>query len=384
MRILQVTPTYPPAWSYGGITREVYEITRELSKRGHDVEVWTSDALNLHSRVKDVDVKLRTKVRYFKNLSFTLTRALNIHITPGMVISGRELRNFDIVHFHGARIFQTFAIYPQAKKFSVPYVLQAHGSLPRIMAKQGVKWVYDLLFGYKLLRDASKVIALNRIEVQQYMDMGVPEEKIEVIPNGIDLSEYVDMPPKGSFKKKFSIENNEKIILYLGRIHESKGLDLLAEAFSIASKEIENATLVVMGPDDGYATTFSKLISNLGIEDKVLLTGFVERRDKLAALVDSHVLVTPRFYGFPVTFLEACLAGCPIVTTSNALDWVHNNVGYVVKNSPIALAKAISNILEDDRKKEKFVSNCISTLKNFDISAITTRLEEMYKSIVNQ
>jgi glycogen synthase len=52
MRILQVTPTYPPAWSYGGITKIVYDISKELSKRGHYVEVWTSDALDRYRRVK--------------------------------------------------------------------------------------------------------------------------------------------------------------------------------------------------------------------------------------------------------------------------------------------------------------------------------------------
>jgi glycogen synthase len=52
MRILQVTPKYPPAWSYGGITKIVYDISKELSKRGHYVEVWTSDTLDRYRRVK--------------------------------------------------------------------------------------------------------------------------------------------------------------------------------------------------------------------------------------------------------------------------------------------------------------------------------------------
>jgi glycosyltransferase involved in cell wall biosynthesis len=95
--------------------------------------------------------------------------------------------------------------------------LQVHGSLPRIGAKQQLKWIYDVLFGYRLLRDASKVIALTRVEAEQYRRMGVPEEKIAIIPNGIDLSEYAELPPKGVFKKKFNIPEDRKIILYLGQ-----------------------------------------------------------------------------------------------------------------------------------------------------------------------
>jgi len=233
----------------------------------------------------------------------------------------------DVVHMHDYPSSLNIYAARYARKYDVPYVVQAHGSLPRIMAKQRLKWIYDVFFGYRLLRDASRVIALSQMEACQYRGMGVPDEKIAVIPNGIDLSEYSDLPPKGSFKKKFSIDDDEKIVLYLGRIHKRKGLDLLAEAFSIVSKEMEDARLVLVGPDDSYAATFSRLISDIGIEEKVLLTSFVEKKDKLAALVDSDVFVTPRFYGFPVTFLEACLAGCPIVTTSDKLDWIHKNVG---------------------------------------------------------
>ena len=61
-------------------------------------------------------------------------------------------------------------------------------------------------------------------------------------------------------------------------------------------------------------------MSALGVGGKVLLTGFVDKEDKLSALIDSDVFVASHFYGFPVTFLEACVAGCPIVITSDELD----------------------------------------------------------------
>ncbi|WNZ29537.1 MAG: glycosyltransferase [Candidatus Bathyarchaeota archaeon] len=384
IKILEVTPTFPPAWSYGGITNAVFELTKELSTRGHDIEVWTSDAFDLYSRVKNLDtctVKKVAKVRYFKNLSFTLTRSLNIHVTPGILMAAKnELQNFDVVHFHGARIFQNAAVYPYVKKHGIPYLLQAHGTLLKIIAKQRLKWGYDVLFGYNMLKNASKVIALNRFEADQYVGMGVPEEKIAILPNGIDLSEYGNLPPKGSFKNKFGVADDEKIVLYVGRLHASKGLDLLAHAFKLVLETVNQVRLVVVGPDDGgYAATFSNLISELGIEEKVLLAGFVKKRDKLAAFVDSDVFVTPRFSGFPITFLESCLAGCPIVTASNELDWIHNNVGYVTEYSSGALAKAIATILIVDQINIKFQKNTKKTIKKFDISTVTQQLESVYK-----
>ena len=172
MKILQVTPTYPPAWSYGGITKIVYEITMELCKRRYEVDVWTSDALDLTSRVISIDpstVQSGGKLHYFKNLSFTLIRLINIHITPGIFfLANKELINFNVVHLHGARTFQNIALYPFLKKYNVPYIFQAHGSLPRNLAKQKLKWIFDIIIGYRLLMGAANVIALSQAEVTQY------------------------------------------------------------------------------------------------------------------------------------------------------------------------------------------------------------------------
>ena len=381
MRILQVIPVFSAP--FGGPVAVVRSISKELAKR-HEVTVYTTSALDQRSDFENRPFEDRLdgyRVAYFPRIF----KFSGFSVSPTMERALREtLSEYDVIHLHSWRHFQDLTVYYYAKRYGVPYLLQAHGSLPRIMAKQRLKWIYDTLFGYRLLRDASKVIALSQMEAEQYGEMGVPEEKVEIISNGINLSEYGDLPPKGSFKKKFGIDEDEKIVLYLGRIHESKGLNLLAVSFSIIVKKLENVRLVVVGPDDGHAATFSRLISDLGIAEKVLFTGFVEKRDKLAALVDGDVFVTPCFYGFPVTFLEACLAGCPIVTTSNELDWIHDNVGYVVNNSPVALAKAISKILQDERTHERFRNNCKSAIKNFDISTVTARLEDTYKSVTRR
>jgi len=381
MRILQVIPVFSAG--FGGPVSVVRSISKELAKR-HEVVVYTTTALDSRRDVESSSFEVESdgyQVVYFPRI-FT---SVGFNISPAMAKGLDEtLSEYDIVHLHSWRHFQDMIVHHYAKKYGVPYVLQAHGSLPRIVAKQKLKWMYDVLFGCRLLRDSSKVIALSQREVQQYKAAGVSEKRISVIPNGIDLSEYANLPPKGSFRKKFDIDDEQRIVLYLGRIYKSKGLDLLAEAFSIISKTIDKVTLVVVGPDDGYSSTFSRLISNLCIKEKVLLAGFVEGRDKLAALVDSEVFVTPCFHGFPVTFLEALLTDCPIVTTSDELDWVHNNVGYVVEVSPVGLARGISTILQDISIHARFRENCRETIKNFGISTVVHSLEDTYKSVVRK
>jgi glycosyltransferase involved in cell wall biosynthesis len=77
---------------------------------------------------------------------------------------------------------------------------------------------------------------------------------------------------------------------------------------------------VIVNPDDGYVALLHRLASRLGIKGKNSIIGIVSERDKLTSLVDGDVFGTPCFYGFPLTFLEAYVAGYPIVTTSDKLN----------------------------------------------------------------
>ena len=384
MKILHVVNSFKHAWSAGGAARIAYDESLALTRRGHEMTVFTTDkgldeSCNFQ---KNQPVKVDgIEAYYFRNLSNSLAKKgfAIPYYAPSII--ARKIKEFDIIHIHELRRIMNHSVYHCASKYQIPYVLQAHGAVfpSKGFVKQNVGRIFDGLFTYKLLRHSSKVIALNRLETEQYKRMGVSEEKIVIIPNGIDMSEYDSLPPKDSFKKKFGIKNDEKIVLYVGRIHERKGLGLLAHAFKIVSKNVKNVRLVVVGPDDGYGVTFSMLTSELGLDEKVLFTGFVENRDKMAALVDSDVFVTPLFWGFPLTFLEACVAGCPIVTASNELDWINNNVGYVTEYSSDALAKGVTNLLQDEQTHRRFQNNCRHIIQKFNLSTVTRQLEKVYK-----
>jgi len=324
MKILQVVPYFPPAYAFGGPVKVAFQVSKELAKRGHEVVVYTSDAKDLDSRliVEPVRIIDGIEVHYMSNLSIMPVKKSKLFITPELISKTKEeIKNFDVVHLHEYRTFQNLIIHHYAKKYGVPYVLQARGSLPRIMAKKRLKWAYDVLFGYRLLRDASKVIALSQTEAGQYRGMGVPEEKIAIVPNGIDLSEYVDLPPEGSFKKKFGIPEEKTIILYLGRIHRIKGIDFLVKAYAHVIKDMtrNDAVLVIAGPDDGYLTQVKSLSSRLnisGLQDKIIYTGPLYGKPKLGAYVDSDVLVLPsRYETFPNVVLESYACSKPVIAS---------------------------------------------------------------------
>ena len=234
MKILQVISSFPPAYAYGGALQVAYSISKELLKRNNEVTVYTTDVYDSKSRFKFDDNPIRMDgidVRYFKNLSNGLAKK-NFPIALSMALSmNKNIKNFDIIHLHEYRSFQALLVHHYAKKYKIPYILQAHGSLPSILEKQHLKNLFNSIWGKKLVQDASKIIALNQMEAEQYLNMGITKKKVAVIPNGINLTDNQNFSLKGKFREKYSIDENKKIILFLGRIHKIKGIDLLIEAF---------------------------------------------------------------------------------------------------------------------------------------------------------
>ena len=103
--------------------------------------------------------------------------------------------------------------------------------------------------------------------------------------------------------------------------------------------------------------------------------------DKLAAYVDTDVFVTPSFYGFPITFMEACATGTPIVTTErwDHLDWLDGRIGYVTRYDDKELANAIAAILGDSALAERFGANGRDIVRTrFNWASIAGQLEEIY------
>jgi len=225
------------------------------------------------------------------------------------------------------------------------------------------------------------------MEAEQYRGMGVPEEKIAVIPNGIDLSEYADLPPKGCFKKKFIIDEDEKIVLYLGRIHRIKGIDILVKAFANIVEKLDDVKLVVVGPDDGYLGELEALTKALEIENNVLIAGPLYGGDKLEAYVDADVYVLPsRYEIWGMTVLEACACGKPVVASrlGGLMDLVVDGVtGYLFEPRDVEqLTKHILSLLNDHNRAGGMGLRGKHFVKeNFEIEKVVNRLEQLYLKI---
>jgi len=384
MKILQVIPYFVPAWSYGGPVPAVYNLSKELVKKGHEVTVYTTDALEAKNRIREAEEIIDgIDVRRFKNLSDTIAYNHNIFLSPGIIPEVKKrLKSFDIIHLHEYRTIQNIIVHRYAMKYGIPYVLQAHGSVPRVMAKKRLKQLYDNLWGYKLLRDALRVIALTETEAEQYKSMGVTEDKIEIIPSAIDLSEFENLPERGEFRRKYGLNCDQKVILYLARIHKIKGPGLLVKAFAGLAKELDTAMLVIVGPDDGYLPSLKELIKEQDIEEKVLFTGPLYGKKKLEAYVDADVYVLPSVYEtFPLAVLEAFACGTPVIVTDRCgiADMVNCQAGVVVSYDKDQLSNAMLRILSDDEKRREFAEKGkLLVREKFNWQKIAEQAEHIY------
>ena len=395
MKILQIIPYFFVHWTggrEGSPVETVYGLSKALAKRGHEVSVYTTDAFNKRSKAEYQGKPSRMQidgiqVREFRSMGDKLGSKYHIVISLGMVRAmAREVGNFDILHLHEYRTLLNVVAHHYARKYDIPYVLQAHGSLPIMTSQKGLKQIYDNFWGYRLLKDALRVIAVTKREAEQYKKMGVDEDKIEIIPNGIDLSEYENLPKRGEFRKKYGINESEKIILFLARIVKIKGPDLLAKAFAELSKEIDNVNLVIVGPDEGYLPSLKKLIADLEISDKVLFTGPLYGQEKLKAYVDADVYVLPSSYEiFGVAILESLGCGTPVIVTDRCgiADVIDGRAGLVVPYDKDQLRDAVLHMIGNDKLRREFgEKGRLLVRERFNREKIAQQVENVYQSVI--
>lgn len=172
MKILHVFDLFSPYG--GGTTAIIQKISRALTQKGHEVTIFTSDS-GLDR--KYIESLAGIEVHPFHCIS----RAANFFFTPSMINDvKRHLKDFHVIHLHCYRSFQNIVIHHYAARYGVPYVLDAHGSMQRrsydgTNYKQALKWFFDMAFGNRILRDASRAIAENRANVRVFTYRGLAD-----------------------------------------------------------------------------------------------------------------------------------------------------------------------------------------------------------------
>ena len=381
MKILQVNHFLSPLHG-GGSIDVISNLSKHLAKRGHEVTLFTTDFELDREYIKSLDGVRVVPFHCIANIGLML-------ISPEMKKQlKKEIKDFDIIHIHSSRSYQNIIVRHYARKYKIPYVLQAHGSVLPIFQKERLKKIFDIFFGNRILRDASKVIAVSKSEVEQYKQMNIGEDKIVIVSNGIDIEAFKDLPTHGNFREKYDIKEDH-IILFLGRIHKVKGTDFLIKSFSELTKEMNDVVLVLIGSDDGYREEGEKLIKTLNLGNRIKFIGFVDEKDKLSAYIDADVLVYPAIHEiFGLVPFEAVMCGTPVIVADDCGcgELVKEaNCGYLVKYGDIeGLKEKLKKIIKNPKEGKEMVERGRKyIMENLTWDKVVRKVEEVYE-IVNQ
>ncbi len=390
MKILQVISTPPFAWETGGCTRVAYDLSKELVKRGHDVTILTTDMYKPDMRYiinNNPEVIDGINIYRFKNISNKLAWKYYLYTDIGIIsFMKKHLKKFDVVHLHDFRSFQTIAVMHYCKKYNVPYILQPHGG---VLSKNTInsKVIFDKLFTFKNFNNCKYLVALNETEKIQLINYGADANKIMIVNNGINISDFLNTPPHGKFRYKYSIDNNTLILLYLGRINKIKGLDLLIDAYSQLIKEVANTELIIVGPDDGFLKNIKDKIIMLNISDNIIFTGPLYDTEKIEAYVDADIFILPSYYeSFGLSAIEACACGTPAIVTTGCFihEIINNNLGLSSATNATELKETMKNLLNNIEFRNYFRKHGFDIINSlFSFESVASKFESIYSNINN-
>jgi glycosyltransferase involved in cell wall biosynthesis len=381
LRILHITPYYAPAWSYGGVVSAVTGLAKAQAERDHHVTVLTTDALSpternpLQHEVIDCVEVIRCR-----NLSNTLHARYNLSLPLGFRSALiRLMPGSDIIHTHELRTVENLLTGHRK-----PVVLSPHGTLSHETGRSAFKRAWDTLFGRMLLRRIDHVVALTEVEAEEsralWHSLGVAFPGASTIPNGVPA----DFTASGDLRSRYRLGEGP-VVLFLGRLHERKGLQFLVPAFARAAREVPDARLLVAGPDAGMLRAVHALTAEHGITERVTFTGMLVGADTRAALASADVFVLPAVgEGLSMSVLEAMAAGLPLILTPgcNLPDVETRGAGLLVERDVEPLGAAMQALLANpDRRRAMGERGRAWVRESFTWPAIAAQTEALYAQV---
>lgn len=265
----------------------------------------------------------------------------------------KSIQAADGVHIHGLWEAHSVTASQLATSCRLPYMISAHGMLDSwaIKQKRLKKALYAALVESKVLQRASCLRALTAAEVEDYRRLCL-SNAIVTIPNGVDVPP--DVTPE-LFWERFPELRGRRIVLFMGRLHSKKGLDLLMWAWHRLVYDLmpalrDEAHLVIAGPDgDGMLARLRDMATALDLGSSVTFPGMLQGSLRWSALAAAGLFVLPSYSeGFSVAVLEAMGVGCPVIISEpcHFPEVREHNCGWVIEPNVDALEDALRSYFE--------------------------------------
>ena len=379
MKILMLTWEYPPR-VVGGISKVVYDLSHRLIKDGHQVTVVTyrdgdtsyyedDEGINVY-RVDNYMIHPNNFIDWIMQLNFN------------MVAKASELMNkfgkFDVIHAHDWLV--SYAAKSLKEAYDVPMVATIHAT--ENGRNSGIhdetqRYINDS--EWQLTYEASEVIVNSNYmknEIQRIF--GLPYDKINVIPNGVKLDKFEGIERDYDLRRQYAMDN-EKIILYVGRLVYEKGVQNLIGAMPKILENYHDSKLVICGRG-GMMDELKQEAHNLGIDEKVYFVGYCDAAKVQKMYINADIAVFPSTYEpFGIVALEGMLSGTPtVVSDVGGLNEIveHGVTGMKsYAGNSNSIADSVLALLYDQELCKKVSSNAIEVVKekyNWNVIAQAT------------
>ncbi len=297
-----------------------------------------------------------------------------------------QLRQVDGLHIHGLWEQSTAVAAQTARKLRIPYVLSAHGMLePWALANKRLKkLVYSRFVERTNVARAACLHALTQAEAEQYIRFGA-RCPIAVIPNAVQIPEIRDA---SLFRQRFPELEGKRLVLFLGRLHPKKGLDLLVSAWSELARTWPDARLVLAGPDcEGTQAQLEKVIKRHTLTSSLVFTGMLSAEMKWAALAAAECFVLPSYSeGLSVSILEAMGAGLPVIVTRqcNMPEVDELQTGWQIEPDVKQLTTALNHCLSNSPEANRHIGARGAELiqDSYSWATVTKKMSDLYQWVL--
>ena len=368
MKILMLTWEYPPR-IVGGIARVVNDLSKRLIKDGHDVYVVTYKEGNVPYYENDKGVHVYRVDNYMINPNNFIDWTFQLNFN--MISKAAEIINkegkFDVIHAHDWLV--AYAAKTLKESFDIPLVCTIHAT--EAGRNSGIhnpdqRYVNDS--EWMLTYESSEVIVNSKFMKNDLQRLfGLPYEKINVVSNGINTTAYNGVEKDYEFRRQYAMDN-EKIILFMGRLVFEKGVQHLISAMPKILSGYHDVKLVIAGRG-GMTDELKAQVEAMGLSNKVYFTGYLNARQVSKMYKCADISVFPSTYEpFGIVALEAMLAGVPTVVSDvgglneiveHRVDGMKSYAG-----NPNSLADSILELLLNPELCDKITKKAKQKVKN--------------------
>lgn len=377
---------YP--WVKGGGEKRIYEISKRLVKKGHEVHIFGIKWWNGSNIIENEGVILHgvcEKMELYVNGRRSISEAIifSIKLLPHLYKESKE--RFDIIDISAFPYFSCFTAKLVCIIKGTPLIITWH----EVWSDYWYEYIRWKGFFGKFIEDivsklANKSIATSKMTKNNLISLGIDSKNIYIIPNGVNLKEINEVEP-----------NIDKCdIIFVGRLIKEKNVDILLKAVDYIREKLPDIKCHIIG-NGPEKEKLIKYVIDRGITDNVKFLKFIEYDEVISRIKSSKILVLPSSReGFGIVIIEAFACGVPVIIVRSPLNAASELVKYdndnnkrkrkrkrgLIVNLDIKeLGDAIHMLITDNALRKNMSRSVINAVRKYDWDNIVNKLNIIYK-----